>query len=348
MADQSLISHFDRRAMRGIAEELLEPFTFLVSTFFTAMEAFASRKLDLDLVKGKRRVGAYVRRASQGQFVDAVGYKTRTVEPPYLKPKIPITPDDIQKRTPGEGLFDNSGNLATAVSDFVARQVNELDSIVSRNEELQAMQALFLGKIEARNEDGDLLEEIDFKRDASLFVTAPIPWTTVATAVPFEDMRKLRRLVQKASGFIPRMAVMASDSADAFLALDVRKQLSKDQSNRGEISFEMEDNGGIFLGRADGFEFWSYDEFVVDPADGVEKPLIPSGKVLIASMNARATRTYGGVEVASLEGDLQILADPRFLDMSGEKDPAAAIVQLLSAPLMVTNHVDAYGVLTVL
>jgi len=348
MPANSLINHYDKRALKGFAEELLVPNTFLVKTFFRDMEEFASEAVDLDLYKGKRRVGAYVKRRAEGQLVDKIGYSTKTFNPPYLKPKTPITPGDIQKRQAGQFLYDNSSNLSSAVEDFVARQINDLDNIITRNEELQAMQALFNGIVTALDVDGNTLATIDYGRDAALSYTVSTLWDA-GTEDPLKDCRAARRLVQQKSGFTPRLVLMGSDAADAFLASsEVQGQLSKDWSARGNLAYDMREDGGIWLGHADGFDFWSYDEYIIDPADSTEKLLVPSKKVLIASPNARATRTYGSIEVADFEGNLTIEAAARYVDMYGEKDPASTIVQVHSAPLMVTNHPDAYATLTVL
>ena len=345
MPVSNLINHFNKRALRGLAEELKEPRTFLMTTFFSEVEEFASDIVDLDIFKGKRRTGAYVRRAEKGQLVDAIGFQTKTVSPPYLKPKIIITPEDIQKRIPGQVLFDNSKSLAPSVQTFVARQMNDLDTIIARNEEFQAMQALFEGKVRAFDDKKTVLVEVDYERDASLATTASPLWDATDPTI-LQDLRASRRQVGKLSGFTPMMVIMGRKPTDAFLAdTDLQQQLNKDFSSRGELAFEMRDTGGIFLGAADGFEFWTYDEFIIDPEDDVEKLLIPEDQVLVGSTNARATRSYGSI-AAEEDGTLIIEATARFLQMYGEKDPAGTVVQLHSAPLMVTNHPNAYATIT--
>ncbi len=347
MAHDNLISHFDLRARQGLAEELLPPTTFLIQTYFNDVEEFASDNVDLDIVKGKRRTAAYVRRAEKGSLVDAIGFETRTIKPPYLKPKIIITGSDLQKRAPNGVIYDDSNTLNPAVQKYVAMQTNDLDSMITRNEELQAMQALFDAKVVARDIDGAVLREIDYDRDAALAFAASPLWTPSAGTI-LADCRKARRLISQKSGFRADTVLMGQEAADAFLAnTDVQQALSKDWSGRGEIQFEMRDNGGIWMGAADGFDFWTYEEFIIDPADDVEKLLIPPKEVLVSQPRARATRVYGVTEtVDNATGMLNLVATPRFIDMYGEKDPAGTAVQVHSAPLLVTNHVNAYAVIT--
>jgi len=56
---------------------------------------------------------------------------------------------------------------------------------------------------------------------------------------------------------------------------------------------------------------------------------------------------YGSI-AAQVNGQFITDATSRFIDMWGEKDPAATIIQVHSAPLIVTNVPDAYALVTVL
>lgn len=347
MATNNLIDHYDRRTLGAVAEELLEPKTFLQKTFINNTDAFAALNVDFDIYKGKRRTAAYVRRAAQGQLIDAIGFQTRTVTPPYLKPRTPITPSDIQKRDIGGSIYDNTNTLAPAIQKFVARQIADQAGMIDRNKELQVMQALFEGKVTARGETGAILSEVDYGRESTLTYTVSPLWST--TSDKLEDCRAARRLVSKFSGFSPRLVLMGATAARYFLAdTTIQNALSKDWSTRGNLAYDMRDDGGVWLGHADGFDFWTYEEYIIDPADGVQKLLIPEGKVLVAAPEAMFSMLYGGIETCDNDGNLSIVAEPYYVDMYGERDPAAAIVQTHCSPLAVPHHVDAYAVLTVI
>lgn len=348
MATNNLINHYNKRALKGIAEELKAPTTFLLKTFFNNIEEFASDTVDLDIYKGKRRTAAYVRRAEQGQLIDKLGFSTRTFKPPYLKPKTPITPEDIQKRMPGDAIYDNSKSLAPALQNFVNRQIIDQNDMITRNEELQAKQALFDGKVTALDEKGEILAEIDMQRDSDLIYQVGTLWNA-GSPLMIKDLTVARRLSQKLSGFNPRLVIMGRDAIDVFMSDDtVRKTLSTDWAKRGQLVWDFREDGAIWHGMVDGFDIWSYEEYIINPATGDEEELIPPKKVLIGSPGARATRTYGMVAIGNTDGTFTTEATARAVDIYGEKDPASTIVQTHSAPLMVTNHPDAYAVLTVL
>lgn len=340
------ISLFDKRALMEVSEELLAPSTFLTSTFFKEQEQFAAATVDLDLYVGKRRTAAYVLRHQEGPNVEKIGYKTLTFNPPVLRPKINITGADLQKRVPGGVIYTNERSLNPAAQDYVLRQINEANSMIERNEELQSRDALFDGAVKFYNENADLIMTIDYGRDDSLIQTITTKWDDSAADI-LADCREYRRKVQQLSGFVPRIVILGADAADVFLndAL-VKASLNVDYADRGRLAYDLRDSGGIYLGTADGFDFWTYDEYVINPATGQEGLLVPAKKALIAS-TAPATRVYGSVEVGTDDGII-VEATPRYVDVYGLKDPASVVVQVHSTPLMVTNHPNAYATLTVL
>lgn len=340
------ISIYDKRALMQMSEELKQPTRFLTTTFFNAAEEFASATVDLDIYKGKRRTAAYVKRVQEGNHVEKIGYETKTFAPPVLKPKKVITASDLQKRMPGQFIYDNASSLTPAVEQYIAREIAELNGMIERNEEWQAKQALFDGAITFYDENQNLILTIDFGRDSALVQTITTKWDNTA-ADPLRDLREYRRLIQQKSGFAGRRVLMGADAADEFLANEaVQKTLSKDWSTRGNIAYDMRDQGGIWLGYADGFDFWAYEDFIIDPSTGSETAIVPAKKVLISS-DAPATRVYGSVEVGTDTGMI-IEANARYIDIYGQKDPAGVVLQIHSTPLLVPNHIDSYAVLTVL
>ena len=349
MALNNLINHYDKRAMMKASEELMEPTTFLSKTFFKATETFAVAEVDLDIFKGKRQTAAYVQSHQEGQNVNARGWKTKTFTPPETRPKFTILPKDLQKRMPQGTIYDNTGNLNSSIQEFVGRNIARLDGLITRGEEWQCQQALFDGIVKAYDPKGQLIATIDYGRDlTALNVTVSTKWDNAASD-PLTDLKIQQRIVAKLSGFTPRLVLMGNLAADEYVKnTEVQATLNKDWSSRGQLAFDMREDGAIWHGTADGFDFWSYPEWIIDPADSTEKPIVPEKKVLLAS-DAEATRIYGGIATADIvTGALTIDAAVRMTDMWAQKDPASAILQVKSNPLMVTNHPDAYSVLTVL
>jgi hypothetical protein len=329
------------RAVMTPGIELLEANTFPVQHIFKATEAFATTTVDLDIFKGQRKVGGYVKRFQEGNNVDKIAYTTKEIAPPYLKPKVAIMPSDIYKRMEGEQVSFQGDNRTSVMDMFFAKQLNYLESIIERSETLQAVQALWNGEIVAKNDNNETLYTLNFGRDAALTYTVGTLWSA-SGANPLKDLANARKLIQEKSGFRADFIYGGFDAIQEFLASEaVFNQINNDYSNRGRFE-QLEDIGGVYYGRIAGFDVWGWDETYTD-TDGTEKAFFPDKKILVGSTRALATKLYAGIENVK-----SMIAAPRYLDTYNQDDPSAIIAQLHSAPMMVTNHPDAYATLTVL
>lgn len=342
------ISLLNTRTMLEALEELRTPNTFLLRKFFSAQRECTTKAVDIDIYKGKRRVAAYVNRRSQGQVIDRVGYSTYTYEPPYVKPKMITTVEDLLVRQLGEVVYSGNQNAAQRASIQLGKDLAELDSIITRAEELQASQALFDGKVEVKDKDGnDVVADIDFQRSAThtidLTATGEVSWDE-SGSTPLKDIRTWKRLIVQDAGVGADIAILGSDAADEFLEnADVRAVLDNRNIYNNQIGMEAQELGVTYIGTIEGISYYAYDEWYVDPATGTETELVPAKKVLLGSTKARCERVYGVIEDA--EG---VFAAARFPKTWVVDDPSVRMLQLHSAPLLVPVQVDGFVVATVL
>lgn len=334
---------FETRTMLEALEIIPVPRTFLLSTFFKETKEFESEKVDVDVVKGKRRVAVYVNPRGEGNVVERRGYRTYTYEPPYLKPKMVTTAEDAMKRSVGETIYAGQKTPLQRAAEQLGRDLAELDAMITRREELQAAEALFEGKLTIKDSEGNpLQEEIDFMRDPAHVVklTGARKWDN-ADAKPFEDVRAWRKLTVKDAGASANIVIMGSRATDVFLAnQDVRKVLDIRNFAVGELKMQAaQDLGVTYIGPAEGIDYYSYDEWYFDEATGTEKPVVPENKVLIGSTNAFCRRLYGAIR------DVSVLAAlSRYPKSWVTEDPSHRWVQLHSAPLVVPHQIDAFVV----
>lgn len=343
------ISIFNTRTMLAALEELRTPNTFLLRKFFRTQVECVTESVDIDVYKGKRRVAVYVNPRAVGQTVDRAGYTTYTYKPPYVKPKMATTAEDMLKRLPGEVLYANNISNEQRAAIQLGKDMVDLDAIITRAEELQAKQALFDSKIEVHDIEGnEVVADITFPREAShtvdLTATGETAWDETGS-YKLKNIRDWRRLNLKDSGISSDVVILGSDSADVFLAdKEVRDSLNKDYAGIGQIIMEAQELGVTYLGRFEGIDYYSYDEWYVDPVSGVESAIVPAKKVLVGSTNARCERVYGAIR--DIEAGLAAVA--RFPKTWVENDPSVRWLQIHSAPLCVPVQVDAFTVATVL
>lgn len=59
--------------------------TFFRDTFFTNVKNYTTERVDIDLVKGDRRMAAFVHPRIGGKVLKSSGYKTENYAPPLVK-----------------------------------------------------------------------------------------------------------------------------------------------------------------------------------------------------------------------------------------------------------------------
>ena len=89
------VSIYEPRTMGRIVQKLPPVRTFFRSTFFKNTETFVTEKVDVDFVKGSRKIAPFVHRVIGGKTVPNTGYETKTYKPPLVAPDQITTVDNL-------------------------------------------------------------------------------------------------------------------------------------------------------------------------------------------------------------------------------------------------------------
>jgi hypothetical protein len=340
------ISLFETRTLLDIVSQLKRPQSFLLDMFFKATKTFDTENVDIDIYKGKRRMAPFVSPVQAGKVVERLGYSTNSYKPPYVKPKMVTTAQDILMRPAGTTIYPGGLSLAQRAAQQVGTDLATMDDMITRREEWMAAQALNAGTISVVG-DG-VNDVIDFQMAAGhkITLTNTALWTDTTNSNPLENLATWSRLAAQDSGIVPNIAVLGSSAAAAlFTWLRVNDKSGGDISSikvtLGQIAPQSLPNGANYLGflryNSLNLDLYTYDEWYVADADGVEYPHVPVDKVFLGSTNAQNTRLYGAIK------DLKALAAmPRFAKSWEEEDPSARFLMLQSAPLIALNQPDAF------
>lgn len=76
--------------------------TFLRDRFFSKVKTFPTKNVDIDIVKGNRKMAAFVHPMVGGEIVQSEGYETKSYAPPLINPATVTTADMFLQRLPGE------------------------------------------------------------------------------------------------------------------------------------------------------------------------------------------------------------------------------------------------------
>lgn len=334
------INMFDTRTMIELLEQMKPARTFLKETFFRNVRTFDTEYVDIDIVKGKRRMAPFVSPIIGGKTVERQGYSTNTYKPVLVAPDMITTAQDLLKRAAGENIY-GAGSPDERAAEQLGRDMAELDNLITRREEWMCAQALFTGQIQMIGEGVN--ESVNFGLAAShnITLTSGDLWTA-DTSDPLGDLRTWRRLIIQDSGVSPDIVVMGSDAIDAFLNnAKVLSALDNRRVDLGQIVPSALPNGVTYYGyiREAGVDIYGYDEWYLDDA-GVEQPMVPTQKVLMGSTRARTEMLYGAI----VDVDEGTFALPRVPKSWTVPKPSARFVQLRSRPLPVPVQIDAFVV----
>ena len=162
--------------------------TFFRDKFFTNVKTFATERVDIDIVKGDRRMAAFVHPKVGGKVLKEQGYRTESYKPPLVNPYDVTTADQLMNRLPGETLYSGM-TPAQRAARKLTDEYNVLNDATTRREEWMAVNAIVNGKIAVVG-DG-VNEEIDFGLTNKVTLTGTARWGQSAQTDPYQRFQEL-------------------------------------------------------------------------------------------------------------------------------------------------------------
>ena len=96
---------FEEQTMGTLVERLPRTSTFIRDTFFKNIETFPTKRINIDFVKGNRRLAPFVHPMIGGKTVPNAGYQTASYEPPLMAPNKITTAEELLNRAAGENPY---------------------------------------------------------------------------------------------------------------------------------------------------------------------------------------------------------------------------------------------------
>lgn len=320
--------------------------TFFRDTFFTNVRTFVTERVDIDIIKGNRRMAAFVHPKAGGQVLESEGYETESYAAPLINPYDVTTAERFMTRLPGEDLYSGMTPAQRAARQLVDEYMR-LNDAATRREEWMAAQAITTGRIPVKGKGVD--EVIDFGFTNKKTLTGTAQWGKSAAKI----RDNLSAWVDEVSvhGFSNvDMAILGKNALQAFLADEsIYKALDNRRMILGEIAPRNLPNGVRYIGwlAEPGLDLYTYNEVYLDdwtdPENPVTKPLMPENKVILAPSNPGFMRAYGAcsyIEDSSKEWVTSQTA--RLLRCYVKHSPDRRILELQTRPLMIPDRVDSW------
>lgn len=337
------IDIFSTRTMLDSLHQMKLAKTFLLWLFFKAIETSDKEAVDIDIVKGKRKMAPFVRPTDEGIVLEKEGFNTNSIRPPYLKPKRPTTAAELLKRHPGETIYEGNKTPQQKAQEVLGKDLMELTESITRRKEWMAAQLLNTGKVAIVGEG--LNAEVDFlmSADHKITLTGNDLWTDKTNSTPLENLRTWKRKAAQDSGIVPNAAVFGAAVLDAFLAhTEVKSQLNTRRIDLGQIKPEDIPQGATYQGFIEGLDIFTYDEWYIDDA-GDEQPMVPVDKIFLGSTMARTSQLHGAIQDLDAM-DQGMFAVPHYPKSWRTKDPSIQWLLVQSAPIVCMHQVDAFMV----
>jgi len=331
---------FKTRTMLAALELRTAPRTFVKDTFFQRASPVYTERVDVDIYTSQRRVAVYVDSTAEGNVMSREGYTTFSYKVPYIKEKMVIEPTDLENRTYGETIYQAESPQQRALRQL-AIDMGVLDDAITRAEELQAVQALFQGKIQLKNGDWLIFPEMA----THLITDLEFEWTDTENSDPLADLGVWRRMIVRDGRIAPDVVMMGSDAMTTFLnhpkISGNQAAFSQVKINRGMIDPQMLADGVIYWGfiAEIGCDIYSYDEWYVPPtapANSEAVPMVPLNQILMGASRARRDIIY-----APIKDMRSLIPVARFPKTWITQDPSAQWLMLQSAPLLIPTQVNA-------
>ena len=337
----------------GVVRALPPVSSFFKDTFFKNIKPEFTEDVLVDFYKGQRKVAPFVNIKEKGKVVEKRGYVTDRFTTPYIKVKDVTTVEDMLKRLPGEVLMNSGVTPEQRGVELIAEQLADFNEQIARREEWMCVQAMMEGVIPVVGEGVNY--EIDFGFTNKSTVSNL--WDTASAPTVYKDLQTVVLTCQKKGYHKPNICIMERSAYQAFLRATKLDEEFKQQSelyNVMEIKPSYVAENVTFCGRIKDpdLEIYVYDEWFIDdwtdPENPKEKSLMPKGKVLFASTNAKYSMYYGLMMFTDTDTkEYRSVYGTRGADSWVQKDPDARFLTLNSRPLPVPHEVDSWYVLTV-
>lgn len=321
--------------------------TFLRDRFFTNVKTFPTKRVDIDIVKGNRKMAAFIHPMVGGEIVQAEGYETKSYAPPLINPATISTADQLLERLPGEDMYSGK-TPADRAAEKLIDEYNKLNDMTTRREEWMAAQVLTTGQLKVKGKGVD--EVIDFGLTNKITLASTKKWGASAADI-WGNLKDWKQQVSRNGFANANMVIMGKAAADAFMAdATVAKLLDNRRIEIGAIKPEEMEGGITYYGHLNlpGVDIYGYDEVYLDDETGETKPLIPDNVVLMIPSAASFMRAYGLCTYLDDAGAWHRAETDRLLRTYVEHRPDRRFIELQTHPLLIPDKIDSWFAATVL
>lgn len=350
------MSDIFQRAMLEAYEEGVsqDPEQYFLSNLFREEVISPVDEIELDVIRGSRRIAADVTRGGGVGNTNYVNqYTNKSYKVPLYWEQTPITASMLNKRVPGMDAFRSPAmSEAAKIGYHVGRAQAEQVKKIKRAIELQAAQALQTGIVTLKNADN-----IDFHKDSSLNNVPSTKWDNGGS--PIDDIEALAVEIYQKGKVKPNTAIFSANAWIAFRKnANVQSFFDKRFIEPGLLRPEETVLGATLQGRISIGDFmlnlYTYDGFY-ENSNGSNVSYMNSETVIVMNSLAMLAKGYGATEVlAESREEYRSLGLPElpefvagaFVPFYYTMYPSTMYAGVQSAPIVIPKAIDTIGTIT--
>ena len=227
------VNIYSPRYLAEVVRQTPAVHTYFRDTFFTNVKTFATERVDIDLVKGDRRMAAFVHPRVGGKVLKANGYQTESYKPPLINPYDVTTADQLMTRLPGEDLYSGMTPAQRAAQKLMEEYAT-LNDATTRREEWMAVQAIVTGTIPIVGEGVN--ETIDFGLTNKKTLTGDNKWGGSKADILGNLGDWTDAVLHGGFANVDTLIMGKTAKAKFFADANVQKMLDNRRMNLGEIA----------------------------------------------------------------------------------------------------------------
>ena len=345
------ISIYEPRCLAEVVRTTPPVRTFFLDNYFTNIKTFATKSVDIDVVKGDRRMASFVHPLAGGQVLKNEGYQTESFTPPLINPMTVTTANDAMERMPGEDLYSGMTPEERAAKQLI-EDYQRLNDAATRREEWMAVQAIVTGQIPIVGKGVN--EIIDFGFTNTETLTGTAQWGKSAAKIS-DNLEDWADKVLTNGFANVDMAIMGKTALRNFLADEkISKMLDNRRVEMGLIHPRDLPNGVKYVGHLNSpdIDIYSYSEVYLDdwtnPEAPATLPLMPENKVVLIASHPDYMMAYGACTYVEDSTQQWMTAQTdRLLRSYVAHHPDRRMLELQAHPLPIPDKADSWFVATV-
>lgn len=341
------------RTLLGVIDRAFPPNPVLINTFFPEAITYPSEYIDIEYIKGGRKMAPFVVPGSKGVNMGREGFETRSYKSPMMRPKRTITADELQKRMAGEAIY-SSRTPEQRAEEYRVRDLAALQDMCIRREEYMAAKLLIEGQytIEGYADDGKTqkIETIGFNFTQKLTLDGANTWDK-DTSDAYGNLQDASKAIRRNAGAVP--TVMLCSEATSNLLLNNKsvrdKLLIPSRDNLAMMTFapKIQSPDVIRFGMINslGLEMYTYEGGYMDDA-GEFKQYLPDNYVIIG-VPGKGKRLYGAVTQIEPDGQYHTFEGRYVPKVTVDRESDTSSIALSSRCLVVPESIDDWYVIKV-